>query len=267
VRAGPGGEMTLRLAGAPTSQPVRGYGGLRSAPTIEQWVRLAVAELEHNGGLTRSTILVVVPTGSGWVNPAAVAALEYLRSGNLATIAMQYADLPSWAEYLLGSGRAEHSATVLVMALRHRLEEIPPQHRPRLLIYGESLGAIAASSAARWANQALLAGEPGAPGRYLNQPRSTTLLHADDPVGWWSPRPLFRRPDGWPGGWLPVVSFWQVTGSLLTALDAPAGHGHHYEPSWPTPGRERSGRVPGSGLDRFGLRDGVCAVDGALGVG
>ena len=226
--AGPGRERIVPRAERPAFEPVRAYVGLRSARTAEQRARLAVTELERDGGFARSTILVVVPTGSGWVNPAAVAALEYLSSGDLATIAMQYAELPSWEEYLLGSGRAAGSATALVVALRHRLAEIPPGHRPRLLIYGESLGAIAARCATTWTDQALLVGAPGAAGRHRDQGRSMMMLHADDPVGWWSPRLLFQRPEGWPGGWLPVVSFWQVTGSLLTAVDAPAGHGHHY---------------------------------------
>lgn len=226
--SGPDAATIQQASGGPTHQPVRAYVGLRSAPTADQRARLAVAELDRQKAFARSTILVVVPTGSGWVNPAAVACLEYLTSGDLATVAIQYAELPSWGEYLLGSARAEHSATTLLAALRQRLDVIAAPDRPRLLVYGESLGAIAARAASSWADGTLLVGQPGAAWTPPAQHGSTTFVHADDPVGWWSPRLLVQRPEQWPGPWLPVVSFWKVTGSLMTALDAPAGHGHHY---------------------------------------
>lgn len=232
LAGGPDAATIGQVSGNPARQPVRAYVGLRSASTAEQRARLAVAELDRQGAFTRSAILVVVPTGSGWVDPAAVASLEYLTRGDLATVAVQYAELPSWAEYLRGSARAEHAAATVLTALRQRLDVIAAPDRPRLLVYGESLGAIAARSAGSGAGSgvdaALLVGQPGAVWSSLPQRGSTTFVHADDPVGWWSPRLLVQRPEGWPGPWLPVVSFWQVTGSLLTALDAPAGHGHHY---------------------------------------
>ncbi|MGH3671829.1 MAG: alpha/beta-hydrolase family protein, partial [Pseudonocardiaceae bacterium] len=136
-----------RVTGRPALEPVRAYVGLRSVCSTEQQVQLAVAELEKDGALARSTILVVVPTGSGWVDPAAVAALEYLSAGNLATVAVQYAERPSWLEYVLGRGQAASSASALLSALRQRLDRIPAPHRPQLLVYGESLGAIGARSA------------------------------------------------------------------------------------------------------------------------
>lgn len=228
VRSGPDREQIERVTGRPALEPVRAYVGLRSARGTGQQIPLAVAELERDGALARSTILVVVPTGSGWVDPAAVAALEYLSAGNVATVAVQYAERPSWLEYVLGRGRATGSASALVSALHRRLDPIPVPHRPQLLVYGESLGAIGARSAATLAEHSLLVGPPGGAGSAPTQPRTTALLHADDPIGWWSPRLLIRRPAGWLGPWLPVVSFWQVTGNLVTALDAPAGHGHHY---------------------------------------
>ena len=71
-------------------------------------------------------------------------------------------------------------------------------------------------------------------------PRVVYLQHASDPVVWWSPRLLLRRPD-WlaePAGrdvlpavrWVPVVTFWQVTADLANAQAPPVGHGHRYGP-------------------------------------
>jgi len=75
--------------------------------------------------------------------------------------------------------------------------------------------------------------------------RGTRVLfmqHASDPVVWWSPDLLFRRPD-WlsePPGvdrspsmrWYPIVTFWQVSadmaGNVTSSAGVPAGHGHRY---------------------------------------
>ena len=68
------------------------------------------------------------------------------------------------------------------------------------------------------------------------------LQHASDPVVWWSPDLLFRKPD-WlrePPGfdrspsmrWYPIITFWQVSadmaGNVTNAGGIPAGHGHDY---------------------------------------
>jgi uncharacterized membrane protein len=68
------------------------------------------------------------------------------------------------------------------------------------------------------------------------------LQHASDPVVWWSPDLLFRKPD-WldepPGfdrspamAWYPIVTFWQVTadmaGNVTNSAGTPSGHGHNY---------------------------------------
>ncbi|MDF2091099.1 alpha/beta-hydrolase family protein [Knoellia sp. 3-2P3] len=64
------------------------------------------------------------------------------------------------------------------------------------------------------------------------------LMHASDPIVWWSPRLLLNEPD-WiseaPGKdvlegmvWMPFVTFWQVTADLPFATEVPGGHGHKY---------------------------------------
>jgi uncharacterized membrane protein len=68
------------------------------------------------------------------------------------------------------------------------------------------------------------------------------LQHASDPVVWWSPDLIFRRPD-WlsePPGfdrspsmrWYPIVTFGQVSadmaGNITNSTPVPAGHGHNY---------------------------------------
>ncbi len=228
---GPGREGRIFLDGVaahPDRTPVRVYAGLGSGSTLPERVRGAVTALEEAGGLARSTVLVAVPTGSGWVNQAAVGALEHLVHGDVATVVLQYAQRPSWLEYVSGSGSTEASAVALVGTLRSRLDMLPAADRPRLLVYGESLGAIGATATTADADAVLVAGAPATAWRHAVTTGVTSVLHADDPVGWFSPRLLVERPDGWPGDWLPVVSFWTTAGSLLAALDAPPGHGHRY---------------------------------------
>jgi uncharacterized membrane protein len=64
------------------------------------------------------------------------------------------------------------------------------------------------------------------------------MMHASDPIVWWSPHLIFSRPD-WIGEthgtdvlqgmfWMPFVTFWQVTADLPFATGVPAGHGHKY---------------------------------------
>jgi uncharacterized membrane protein len=228
---GPGREGRIFLDGVaahPDRAPVRVYAGLGSGPTLPLRVSGAVTALEEAGGFARSTVLVAVPTGSGWVNQAVVGALEHLAHGDVATVVLQYAQRPSWLEYASGSGSAEASAVELVGTLRSRLDVLPAADRPRLLVYGESLGAIGAAATTADADAVLVAGTPAAAWRHAAATGVTSVLHVDDPVGWFSPRLLVERPAGWPGDWLPVVSFWTTAGSLLAALDAPPGHGHRY---------------------------------------
>jgi uncharacterized membrane protein len=76
-----------------------------------------------------------------------------------------------------------------------------------------------------------------------NQPWDGTrvlyLMHASDPIVWWSPQLAVSRP-AWTSEthgtdtlrgiiWLPLVTFWQVTGDLLFAGGVPDGHGHAYK--------------------------------------
>lgn len=217
-------DRIAQVTGAPAVTPIRAYASLTDATTDAARAAAAVDQLRRAGGFARATILVAAPTGSGWVDPAAVATMEYLTGGNVATVAAQYADRPSWMEYLLGTGPAERSAAALVTALRSAIDALPAGARPRLVLYGESLGAIAATGVASAADATLLAGLPGA-GRPAPA-HTTSIVNVDDPVGYWSPS-LLVAPDG-PGAWVPIVTFWQVTGSLPGAQDVPVGHGHRY---------------------------------------
>jgi uncharacterized membrane protein len=120
--------------------PIRVYVGLESGPTEEERVALAVAELERTGAFDRTHLMLVSPTGTGYVNYAAVSALEFLTRGDCATVAMQYAARPS----VLSLDRVRQGRVhmrLLVDAVRQRLESRPAHERPTVVLFGESLGA------------------------------------------------------------------------------------------------------------------------------
>jgi hypothetical protein len=201
---------------------------LDAADTDAARARVAVTELVRGGGLARSTVLVAVPTGSGWVDEGAVRGLETVTGGDVAMVTVQYAARPSWVEYLRGQGAATRSAVAVLAAVRAQLATVPPDRRPRLLVFGESLGATAAAAALQATGPVdgcLLVGRPGSadekPVRGCLEVRND-----DDPIPWWRPGLLVAPRPGLP--WLPVATFWQVTGSLVSALDQPDGHGHRY---------------------------------------
>lgn len=61
---------------------------------------------------------------------------------------------------------------------------------------------------------------------------------ASDPVTWWSPDLILRRPD-WVNErrgddvpvsmrWLPLVTFWQTSADLAPSFSTEPGHGHNY---------------------------------------
>ena len=97
-------------------------------------------ELDRTEAFSRAVLLVVSPTGTGYVNYQAVEALEYLTRGDCVTVTLQYSKRPS----PLSLGRVEVGRTqneMLFLSLWERLEAMDSSERPRVLLFGESLGA------------------------------------------------------------------------------------------------------------------------------
>lgn len=140
-------ELAAASTTGTTTTPVRVFAGLDSAGTAEERADLAVADLERAGGFDRAVLLVVTTTGSGWVNDSAVSALELMHGGDTATVATQYSYLPSWLSFLVDKSRAADEARALAAAVEARVAALPPEDRPQLLAYGESLGSYGSESA------------------------------------------------------------------------------------------------------------------------
>ncbi|MBV8846484.1 MAG: alpha/beta-hydrolase family protein [Bryobacterales bacterium] len=121
--------------------PVRVYVGVRSADSAEQRAQLAVRELERAGGFDRKVLVVWVPTGTGWMVHKATVSLEQLHRGDTAIVAVQYSFLPSLLAVFMDPGLENEAGLTLFNAVRTRWSQLPPDRRPKLLLFGKSLGA------------------------------------------------------------------------------------------------------------------------------
>ncbi len=134
-------DKIAEVMGEPAvATPIRAYVGMESAPTEQERVDLAMRELERTGAFDRSWLMIASPTGTGYVNYAAVSILEFLTRGDCATVAMQYSARPSPLSLDRVSEGRMHT-TMLCAAVRDRLAQCPPGKRPKVVLFGESLGA------------------------------------------------------------------------------------------------------------------------------
>jgi uncharacterized membrane protein len=153
--------------GAEVQEPIRVYAGLRSAGSAEERAALAVRELERTGAFQREVLAVVTTTGTGWVDPNAASALEYLHRGDTAMAGLQYSYLPSWISFLVDRDEAAEAGTALYEQVHRRWSQLPAEGRPRLIVFGESLGSFGAEAAFRGGDAGaslgkLVAGSDGA---------------------------------------------------------------------------------------------------------
>jgi uncharacterized membrane protein len=141
ITSGPTREDISGLSARAAFSPVRVYVGLRSADTPQVRAKLALEELKRVGGFGRSVLIVVTPTGTGWVDPAAIDSIEYLHSGNVASVALQYSYLASWLYLLIDPGYGGDVARALFKEIYGYWVTLPKDRRPRLYLHGISLGA------------------------------------------------------------------------------------------------------------------------------
>jgi uncharacterized membrane protein len=149
VAGGPTVEKLTRFNGSPAKEPIRSYAGLDSAPTIAETAALAVRELRRAGGFSRKILCVITTTGTGWVDPKAASALEYMYNGDTALVGIQYSYLPSWISFLVEADRAREAGRELFNQAYAEWSTLPPGQRPKLLVFAESLGALGSEAAFR----------------------------------------------------------------------------------------------------------------------
>jgi uncharacterized membrane protein len=122
-------------------EPIRVYVGLNAADTPQQRAELALAELIRLNAFARELLVIITPTGTGWIDPFSIEPLEYLHRGNVASVAAQYSYLSSPLALLNEDQYGVEMARNLFQAVYGHWSTLPADQRPALYLQGLSLGA------------------------------------------------------------------------------------------------------------------------------
>jgi uncharacterized membrane protein len=150
VATGPDADELTRLNGTPAREPVRVYVGLQTADTDEARMASLLSELERTRAFDRKLLVIMPTTGTGWINPVAARSLEMMYNGDTALVGSQYSYLPSWISFLGDREKSMESGRMMIDAIHDRWLQLPPDRRPKLVLYGESLGSMAGQGAFGW---------------------------------------------------------------------------------------------------------------------
>ncbi|MCY1159502.1 MAG: hypothetical protein MOP51_2527 [Citricoccus sp.] len=289
VSDGPRAVDIAEATGEPAMTPIRAYAGWQEGRDLQGTAAAVVAELRRTGAFEREVLLVLTTTGTGWLQEWSASSVEFLTGGNCALASMQYTYLPSGVAFFADRATPVLAAHTLLTAIEAELDTLPAGRRPKLLVGGESLGALGGTEAfedledmiarvdgAVWSGlprfadfwqslapfrrrgtpeiapvvddgrhvrfatrpEDLVADYNGVPFGEWDATRIVVAQHASDPVVWWSPELLWRKPD-WAKEragldvsrnlrWMPWVTFWQVASDMPQSVAVPGGHGHRY---------------------------------------
>lgn len=190
VQSGPTAAEITAITGKPAMDPVRVYTGLRSAETPQARAALALAEMDRVGAFDRSVLVLIMPVGTGWVEPSAIDTLEFLQGGNVASVAVQYSYLTSWLSLVSEPDVGVETARALFDAVYDRWTQLPRDSRPRLFLHGLSLGAYSSIQSSNLYDiladpfdGALWVGPP-----FASAPWRSATLGRDAGSPWWKPR-------------------------------------------------------------------------------
>ncbi len=138
--------MIEDVMGEPAAaHPIRTYVGFNSIPLYQAGrAEMALEEMERSGAFDRKYLMLISPAGTGWLDQTVVEAAEFLARGDIASCAIQYGRYPSFLSLQkVGLGRGQFR--LLLWGVRQRLRAMPPDQRPTVFVFGESLGAWTAS--------------------------------------------------------------------------------------------------------------------------
>jgi uncharacterized membrane protein len=145
--------------------------------------------MDRTGAFDRAVVAVLTPTGTGWLDRNVTDALEYMYAGDTALVSMQYSYLPSWISFLVDRSKVATSGRALISAVHERWLALPAATRPKLLLFGESLGSFGTESAfgsaaamRDGADGVLLVGPP-----FANPIRNALLPDRDPGTPVWDP--------------------------------------------------------------------------------
>lgn len=191
VQSGPTANAISHVSGQPAVDPIRVYVGLRSASTVEERAELALAELKRVNAFDRPLLVIIMPVGTGWIDPLSVDTLEILHRGNVASVAMQYSYLTSWLSLIVEPEVGVSASRALFKTIYDYWKTLPEDDRPELYLHGLSLGSYASQKAFSVID---ILGAPVAGALWVGSPFSSDL---------WSGIVRDRNPESTP--WLPIV--------------------------------------------------------------
>jgi uncharacterized membrane protein len=142
IASGPTAAEIGAVTGRPAHDPVRVYVGLGSGDTAQARARLALDELKRQHGFDRKVLIVITPTGTGWIDPSAMDTVEYLHHGDVASVAMQYSYLNSPLSLLFQPEYGAEASRALFAEIYGYWTTLPKDGRPKLYLHGLSLGAM-----------------------------------------------------------------------------------------------------------------------------
>jgi len=147
VATGPTVEQLTAFSGRPAMTPIRVYAGASSAEDLDGVADNVVSELRRTGAFDRQVLALANTTGTGWVSASLADPIEYLFNGDTAIAGMQYSFLPSWAAFVADRDTPQRAGRVLMEKVYAAWSALPADHRPRLVVFGESLGSFAGQAA------------------------------------------------------------------------------------------------------------------------
>ena len=142
IASGPSGADIGSFTGKPALDPIRVYVGMHSDESPQARAKLALEELKRVGGFDRSVLVIITPTGTGWVDEQAIDPIEFLHGGDIASVGAQYSYLASWMSLLVEPGYGAEQARALFSEIYGHWRTLPKETRPRLYLFGLSLGAL-----------------------------------------------------------------------------------------------------------------------------
>lgn len=127
-------------------EPIRVYVGLKSAETLEERANLVLDELIRTGAFERSTLIVATTTGTGFLEPNAMTALDFVHNGDVAVAGVQYSYLPSWISLLADQEKVKETSQLVFNTIHAHWSDMPEDSRPDIYLYGLSLGSFGVES-------------------------------------------------------------------------------------------------------------------------
>lgn len=186
---GPRAEQINTFSGGGAQEPIRAYVGLKSAETLQERADLLLAELKRSGAFDREVLVVATTTGTGFLDPRGVDPVEYAFNGDTAIAGVQYSYLPSWLSLLADKEAVRETSRAVFDTVHGYWATLPEQSRPKLYLYGLSLGSYGVGSVLNSVSivnepvdGALMSGPP-----FVNELHKTIVENRDPGTAPWLP--------------------------------------------------------------------------------